>query len=391
MIIGVSMLNDALEKALKLKGYGSLDNIKNDYSKIEKTVTLKDGLKVKPTVIKSLKEYVEFVAKLNTSYKNPIFYRGQGNANYPINPTVLRCSSKDEKNIIDAFYRRFSKEIDSCNTDMERLVFMQHFGLMTRALDITESPLAALYFACSPMKKFCKNRTEEMSHWGEIILFKENEENIDNLKPVHSSTVSIISSTAYMDEKFSLWQLGMQWKKDNNYRREERYIRLKDIIRRSLIVRVPQNNPRIKNQQGAFIVVNSNKVSSINNDSSKSKELTEFILKNEEDVTFDVLETENARWKKVFSKLDTWKLNFEKITPYSGDNEIEIFDTDPFDLRKLYYKENEVQKVALIPPSCKQKIIDELAKFNITEDFIYPDMDNVSNEINTNYTKENSK
>ena len=190
------MSNKEFEKALKLKGYGSFDNIKNNYSKIEKTVTLKDGLKVKPTVITSLKEYVEFVSKLDTSYKNPIFYRGQGNANYLINPTVLRCASKDEKNIIDAFYRRFSKEIDSCNTDMERLVFMQHFGLMTRALDITESPLAALYFACSPMKKFCKNRTEEMSHWGEIILFKETEEDIDNLKPVHSSTVSIISSTA---------------------------------------------------------------------------------------------------------------------------------------------------------------------------------------------------
>ena len=60
-------------------------------------------------------------------------------------------------------------------------------------------------------------------------------------------------------------------------------------------------------------------------------------------------------------------------------------------VKKLYYKENDIQQVALIPPSCKQKIIDELAKFNITEDFIYPDMDNVSNEINTNYTKENSK
>ena len=114
-------------------------------------------------------------------------------------------------------------------------------------------------------------------------------------------------------------------------------------------------------------------------------------MNNNDDVTFDTLEKENIRWKRFFSKLDTWKLNFEKITPYSGDNEIEIFDTDPFDLKKLYYKENDIQQVALIPPSCKQKIIDELAKFNITEDFIYPDMDNVSNEINTNYTKENSK
>lgn len=388
------MSNKEFEKALKLKGYGSFDDIKNDFSRIEKTVTLKDGLKVKPTVITCLKEYVEFIEELNVDYENPVFYRGQGNANYPINPTVLRCHPKNEKNIIDAFYRKFSNEIDSCNTDMERLVFMQHFGLQTRALDITESPLAALYFACSPMKKFCKNGEEEKSHWGEIIIFQEKDRETasDNLKPVYSSTVSIISSTAYMDKKFSLWQLGMQWKKDNNYMREERYIRLKNIIRHSLIVRVPQNNPRIKNQHGAFIMVNANKIISIGKEKgSKCKELTEFILNGDSELTFDSLASEKPHWKTIFSKLNTWDLEFEKIKPYSDNNEIKIFDTDPFDLKRLYYKKNNVQQVVLIPPSFKQKIIDELFKYNITEDFIYPDMDNVSNEINTNYSKEDKK
>ena len=384
------MLNKEFEKALKLKGYGSFDDIKENSSRIERTVTLKNGLKVKPTVITSFKDYVNFISELNISYKNPVFYRGQGNANYPVNPTVLRCHPKNEKNIIDAFYRKFSNEINSCNTDMERLVFMQHFGLQTRALDITESPLAALYFACSPMKKFGKNRGAEMSHWGEIIIFQEkNDETAsDELKPIYSSTVSIISSVAYMDEKFSLWQLGMQWKKDNNYMREEKYIRLKDIIRRSLIVRVPQNNPRIKNQQGAFIMVNANKITSIGEEKGpKCKELTEFILNAKEDISFDSLQCK-SRWKSNFSKLNTWNLWFGKIRPYSDDNEIKIFDTDPFDLERLYYKDNGVQQVVLIPPSCKEKIVQELAKYNITEDFIYPDMDNISNEINENYNKE---
>ena len=63
------MFNEEFEKARELKGYGSFDDIKNDFSRIEKTVTLKDGLKVKPTVIRCLKEYVEFISEINTTYK----------------------------------------------------------------------------------------------------------------------------------------------------------------------------------------------------------------------------------------------------------------------------------------------------------------------------------
>ena len=36
----------------------------------------------------------------------------------------------------------------------------------------------------------------------------------------------------------------------------------------------------------------------------------------------------------------------------------------------------------------KKNIIKELRKFNITEDFIYPDMDNVAHEIMENINKE---
>ena len=287
--------------------------------------------------------------------------------------------------MIESFYRRFSSEIDSCSTDMARLVLMQHFGLGTRALDISESPLAALYFACSPMKKFCQNREEEMSNWGEIVLFRNPEKDKpENQKPIHSNTVSILSSTAFMEEQFSLWKLGMEWKKDNNYMREEKYINLKDIIRSSVIVRVPQDNQRIKNQQGAFILVNANEVYALSWDEKYSKELTDYILSSDY-ITFDELMNDKI-WKNRFSKGDTWELEFKKIKPYSGKNHNQIFDIDPFDLRKLYYRDdNDIQQVVLVPPGeIKKNIIKELRKFNITEDFIYPDMDNVAHEIMEN-------
>lgn len=377
-----------MENAIRLKGYGSdLSKDSSDKKRLEKSVRVDNELTVKPTVITCLKEYVEFIGKIEYSYKNPVFYRGQGNANYPITPSSLRKDPANEKLILESFERRFSTEIDSCTTNMARLVLMRHFGIGTRALDVTENPLAALYFACSPMKKFNKNPDLEKKNWGEITIFRDpefEEKESKNQKPIDSNKVSIISSTAFMENEFNLWKLGMKWKKDNNFMHEERYIQLKEIIRSSVIVRVPQNNQRIKNQQGAFILVNANEVLSLDNDKRYAEELTNHILNYDGDLSFNEL-MNDKKWSRRFSEGFTWSLHFKKVKPYSGENKIKIFDIDPFDLRRLFYKDEEgIQQVVLIPPDKKEGIVNELKKFNITEDFIYPDMDNVANEINEN-------
>lgn len=377
-----------LENAIRLKGYGSdLSKDSSDKKRLEKTVRVDNELTVKPTVITCLKEYIEFIGKIEYSYKNPVFYRGQGNANYTISPGSLRKNPANEKIMLESFERRFSTEVDSCTTNMARLVLMQHFGMSTRALDVTENPLAALYFACSPMKKFNKNPDLEKKNWGEITIFRDpdfEEKESENQKPIDSNKVSIISSTAFMENEFNLWKLGMKWKKDNNFMHEERYIQLKEIIRSSVIVRVPQNNQRIKNQQGAFILVNANEVSSLGKDKRYAEELTNHILNTKDELSFNDLGNDQ-KWRKRFSEGFTWSLRFKKVKPYSGENRIKIFDIDPFDLRRLFYKDEEgIQQVVLIPPDKKEGIVNELKKFNITEDFIYPDMDNVANEINEN-------
>ncbi|MCF0241356.1 MAG: FRG domain-containing protein [Treponema sp.] len=205
------------DKAVRLKGYGACE--KNwTQNQIEREKTTEDGmLKVKPTVITSVNEYLDFVKTLESSFKNPVFYRGQGNANYTVNPTVLREKPKNENKMIQDFYRHFPFEIDSCKNDMARLVLMQHFGLSTRALDISENPLASLYFTCSPMKKFNQNIEAEKKRWGEVVIFKESEKENDDtnnkLKAIQSTVVSILASSAFMDESFNLWKLGMGWKK----------------------------------------------------------------------------------------------------------------------------------------------------------------------------------
>ena len=382
-------------QAKKIKGYGSY-SLDIPIKEIQKIKTLESGLKVKPKVIKNLVQYLKFINKLKMTYENPIFYRGQTNANYLLIPSSLRIDPNNEDRMIESFSRRFSDEINRCNGSMAKLVLMQHFGLGTRCLDITENPLAALYFACQPMKKFRKpiivdkesDYVAENEAWGEVILFQEpnskEEKRPEKLKNIESSNVSIMANTAFLEKKFSLWHLGVRWKNDVNQGHDERYIDLKSIVRGSLIVRVPQTNPRIKNQQGAFIVVNANKVWVEDRD-SYLKELTNHIISSDYE-TFENLRN-TSEWKDTFEELKTWKLHFEKIKPYDESNEIELFRTDPFDISRLFYKKSNAQQLILIPPDAKQGILEELRRLNITEDFIYPDMDTVANEINENINK----
>ncbi len=374
------------ELAQKIKGYGSYK--KECFDSGNKIKHVKEPIKVQVNIIKNINEYIEFINDVKSPYLNPVFYRGQTNADYLLTPNCLRVNPKNEHLMIEAFTRRFYDELNKCHSSMERLMLMQHYQLPTRCLDITESPLMALYFACSHMKKFRKKIVEEKDEdWGEIILFQEpdddNEEKPEKLKVIESSNISVIANTAFMEEKFSLWHLGVRWKKDVDLGHDEKYIDLRSIVRRSYIVRVPQNNPRIKNQQGAFIMVNAN-MAYVKGHKSEGRRLTEAILEEGCVTYYDLMESGFNLNDK-----ETWDLYFKKVNPYSEDNELDIFKTDPFDLRRLFYKKDGVQQVVLIPPDCKKTILEELRKFNITEDFVYPDMDNVANEISEQINKKN--
>ena len=374
------------EKALKIKGYGSYPADPSDW----------EGKKgggapdVDVRVIRSLKDYVEFINTLKTSFENPVFYRGQVNANYLLIPYSLRTDPENENLLIEAFSRRFYNEVDSCRNALSKLVLMQHYNLSTRCMDITENPLVALYFACVPYKKYKRAEADEENTWGEIILFQEKNDDDDDdkkrperLKTVESSNVSIIANTAFMDADFTLWNLGSFWKKDANQTYNEKYINLRTIVRSSFIVRVPQNNPRIKNQQGAFILASAS-TAYLDKDDTKEKELTEYILSRKY-VTYAKL-LDDSPFKNLMDKDKTWLLRFKKVRPY--DSEFGIFNTDPFDLQRLFYKEDKKrQLVVLIPPEAKEGIVEELSRFNIREDYIYPDMDSVANEINNEINK----
>lgn len=136
--------------------------------------------------IYTLNEYITAVKELRN---NQYYFRGENNKYPLIASSLLRKGNmqllRSEKfNFYEDLVNDYYSEIASDIGEFERknfLAFSQHHGLSTNLIDLTTSPLIALYFACS-----FNIGTENTNNTGYVYLFdKDSTIDISSLINTH--------------------------------------------------------------------------------------------------------------------------------------------------------------------------------------------------------------
>ncbi len=161
-----------------------------------------------PVTVHSLAEYVQTISQLNDGLirngadrHEIMLFRGQSNKSYELVPSLgrgrnLACDASifdQERNLIELAKFKLPDIFRSDLQPIELLALLQHHGIPTRLLDVTESALVALYFAC------CSKPNED----GEVFAFKDNELDVTNYPVINAIADS------YRFSRGSFYQLSL--------------------------------------------------------------------------------------------------------------------------------------------------------------------------------------